>query len=80
MHHKKPFKEIFYRILSEHPDLDPIKDINELYEIAIKDSELCDLDNLITYCQDCHLFKVHGYKKQLKADDKPIELLENPNI
>lgn len=80
VHHIKPFKDIFYRILSEHPDLDPILNVNELYEIAVKDSELCDLNNLITYCQECHLYKIHGYKKQLKADDKPTELLENPNI
>ena len=29
---------------------------------------------------DCHRYKVHHYKKQSKADDKPIELLENPSI
>lgn len=80
VHHIKHFSDILNRIIKEHPDLDPITNINELYDIAIKDAELNDLNNLITYCADCHRYKVHHYKKQLKADDKPIELLENPNI
>lgn len=62
VHHKKYFSEILHRILNEHPNLDPIKDQNELYEIALKDKEFSDLDNLITYCKECHLFKVHGYQ------------------
>ncbi len=28
-----------------------------------------DKDNLITYCKECHLFKVHGYKKQNDNED-----------
>ena len=48
--------------------------VNDLYNIAIKDKEFCDLDNLITYCKDCHYGKIHGYN--LKADDKSCELLE----
>lgn len=62
VHHKKLFSDIFHRILDEHPNLDPIKDQNELYDIALKDKEFNDLNNLITYCKECHLFKVHGYK------------------
>lgn len=62
VHHKKHFTDILHRILDEHKDLDPIKDQNELYTIALQDSEFNDLNNLITYCKECHLFKVHGYK------------------
>ena len=77
VHHIKHFSEILARILAEHPDLDPIKNVNELFEIGIKDKELNDIDNLITYCKDCHLHKIHKYGNLL-ADDKPIELLESP--
>ena len=35
---------------------------NKLYDIAMQDKEFNDLDNLVTYCKECHLFKVHGYK------------------
>lgn len=59
---KKLFSDIFHRILNEHPDLDPIENQNELYNIALKDIEFNNLNNLITYCKECHLFKVHGYK------------------
>lgn len=62
VHHIKHFSVILHRILEEHPDLDPIKDQNELYSIALNDSEFCDLNNLITYCKECHLFHIHGYK------------------
>ena len=44
----------------KNPNLDPINNINDLYNIAIKDKEFCDLDNLITYCKDCH-YQIHGY-------------------
>lgn len=64
VHHKKHFTDILHRILEEHSDLDPIKDQNELYDIALQDKEFTDPDNLITYCKDCHLFKVHGYKRK----------------
>ena len=62
VHHKKHFTDILHRVLNEHSELDPVKDQNELYDIALKDSEFNDLDNLITYCKECHLFKVHRYK------------------
>lgn len=75
VHHIKHFSHILKRILDEYSNLDPIKDADKLYNIAIKDKEFCDLSNLITYCKDCHLYKVHGYNSQ--ADDKSCELLEN---
>ena len=61
VHHKVPFSTILNRIISEHPNLNPEKDINELYNIAINDAEFRDLNNLITYCHDCHFYKIHRY-------------------
>ena len=81
VHHKKHFKDIFHRILDEHKDLDPIKDQNELYEIALQDKEFTDLNNLITYCRDCHFYKIHSYQRtdeKLQAQYKSPELLETP--
>lgn len=64
VHHIRPFKDIFEEILSEHKDLDVVENQEELFEIMKNDERLNDLDNLITYCKECHLFKVHGYKKK----------------
>lgn len=75
VHHIKYFSTILKRILSENPNLDPINNVNDLYDIAIKDKEFCDLNNLITYCKDCHYSKIHKYS--LKADNKSCELLGN---
>ena len=36
----------------------------KLYEIIINDKRFTNEDNLITYCRDCHLFKIHGYTRQ----------------
>ena len=63
VHHIIPFKQIFEEILSEHPDLDPVDNADELYKIATHDERMNSIDNLITYCKECHLFKIHGYKK-----------------
>ena len=62
VHHIKPFKDIFDKILSEHPELDVLNDKDELYEIMRKDERFNDIDNLVTYCKKCHLTIVHGYK------------------
>lgn len=64
VHHIRPFKEIFEEILSEHKELDVQKDSDVLYEIMVNDSRMNNISNLITYCKECHLFKVHGYKKK----------------
>ena len=61
VHHIKHFSTILKRIINSNPNLDPIKDVNKLYDIAIKDTEFNDLNNLVTYCKYCHLHKVHGY-------------------
>lgn len=61
VHHIRPFKDIFEEILSEHPEMDVRENEHELFDIMIADKRLNDPDNLITYCKECHLFKVHGY-------------------
>lgn len=66
VHHIIPFKQLFEEILNEYPDLDIIKNEHELYDIMRNDPRLNDYDNLITYCKECHLFKIHGYKKSEK--------------
>lgn len=76
VHHIKSFSSILKRIISEHPNLDPIKDVNELCQIACNDTEFNDLGNLITYCHKCHFYKVHKYENS-QADFKPSELLED---
>ena len=63
VHHIRHFKDIFDEIIGEHSTLDVQKDQEELYDIMTKDSRMNDMDNLITYCKECHLFKVHKYKK-----------------
>lgn len=64
VHHIKPFKELLNNILKKNANLDPIKDQDLLYNIALEDKDFNDLDNLITLCKECHLFKVHKYKKK----------------
>lgn len=54
-HHIIHLSDIITEILKENPDLDPVTDINELYNIIIRDPRFLDLDNLITYCRDCHI-------------------------
>jgi len=63
VHHIRHFKNIFEEILSEHKDLSLKDNENELYDIITKDDRFNDLENLITYCKECHLYKVHNYKK-----------------
>lgn len=76
VHHITPFSTILKNILLKHSNLDPIANVNELYEISIQDKSFCDLNNLITYCKDCHFYNIHKYKKNSLAENKPIELLE----
>lgn len=42
-----------------------------------------NLNNLITYCKDCHFYKIHGYQRKeekLQALQKSPELLETPEM
>jgi DNA-binding CsgD family transcriptional regulator len=64
-HHIRHFKDIFQEILSEHPELNPIQNKNELFNIMVNDRRILDLDNLITYCADCHLYEIHGFQKKV---------------
>lgn len=66
VHHIRYFNDIVNEIIDEHPDLDPTNtdDQHVLYDICIHDARFLDKDNLITYCRDCHLFKIHGYKRK----------------
>lgn len=63
VHHIRHFKDILEEIMSEHPDMNPIDNQDELYDIAIHDPRFLDLDNLITYCSYCHYNIAHGRKK-----------------
>lgn len=66
VHHIRWFNDIVNEIIDEHPDLDPtdIDDQQILYDIVTHDARFLDKDNLITYCRDCHLFKIHGLKRK----------------
>lgn len=66
VHHIKSFKSIFDEILLEHPELNVKDNEEELYNIMINDSRINDIDNLITYCRDCHLYKIHEYERTSK--------------
>ena len=66
VHHIKHFKDIFEEILLENKDFKNNED--ELYKIITNDKRFNDLDNLVTYCKECHLFKVHKYKKHKNHD------------
>lgn len=59
VHHLIPFKTILHRILLQNLSLSPVIDNDALYQIAIKDSELNNKNNLITVCSMCHR-KIHG--------------------
>lgn len=66
VHHKRQFSEIVDEIMSEHKDLnmDVIEDRQKMYDIITKDSRFTDINNLITYCKDCHLYKIHNFNKK----------------
>ena len=65
VHHIRPFKEIFNEVLKENGiTSDNLSENEENLFMKIKDDpRFLDPNNLITYCRDCHLFNVHGYKR-----------------
>jgi len=65
IHHIKHFSDIIKEIIKEHPehDINTIDERIALYKIIVQDSRFLDDNNLITYCKDCHLFKIHNYKR-----------------
>ena len=84
VHHIIPFKKILHDIISEHPEYSVETNKEELYKIAVTDPRFLDLNNLVTYCKECHLFEIHGYEKRIEnkkneqAQHKLPELLGNP--
>ncbi len=64
VHHIKHLKDIFNEIVLEHPELDVSKDQDAFYDIIVNDKRFTDLNNLITYCKDCHLYEIHKYKRK----------------
>ena len=59
VHNLIPFKSILNRIIIQNYPLSPVDDADKLYEIAVKDKELNNPNNLITVCSMCH-HKIHG--------------------
>lgn len=59
IHHLIPFKNIVDRIIIQNYPLSPADNIDELYNIAIKNEELNNTNNLITVCSMCH-HRIHG--------------------
>lgn len=68
VHHNRSFIEILNEIVSEHPEYDPINDVNILYEIVVNDDRFLDNENLITVCKSCHQYKIHGYNKTIRSE------------
>ena len=75
VHHIRPFKEIFNEILEENNiTSDNLLENEEDLFIKMKDdSRFLDPENLITYCRDCHLFKIHGYKRNRTLNSENTE-------
>lgn len=75
VHHIREFSDIVREICEEHKELSP-EDVNDrakLYDIITNDSRFLDPDNMITYCRDCHLFKIHNYKRKTISSQASIE-------
>lgn len=64
VHHIINFMDIIYEILDEHLDLNPNdpQDKQSLYNIIINDDRFTNIDNLITYCKECHYYTIHNYQ------------------
>jgi transposase len=66
IHHIKEFHKIVDEICDEYPMLNPdiTEDKMKLYDVITHDVRFLDENNLITFCKDCHFFKIHNYKKR----------------
>lgn len=60
VHHIISFSSILEDIIKENED---IKDKEELYKIIVNHPRFNDENNLITYCKNCHFYKIHKYKR-----------------
>jgi transposase len=69
IHHIYSFKDIIQDIISKYSNLDVEnpQDKEKLYYIIVNDSLFNDESNLITYCKECHLFKIHKYIQRQSA-------------
>lgn len=67
-HHIIPFATIIKKICNEHKELNVVDKVDELYNIIIADPRFLDKNNLITYCKNCHLFKIHNYNKTIRSE------------
>ena len=61
VHHIIPFKVLFHNLLAQNKNLNPTDNFDELFDIGIKDKNLNNTDNLITYCKNCHMYKIHNF-------------------
>ncbi len=53
-HHIKEFKNLLQEFLSQHSQLDPVKDKQKLLELAVSYLPFWDITNGKTLCWDCH--------------------------
>ena len=67
-HHIIPFATIIKKICNEHKELNVVDKVDELYNIIIADARFLNKNNLITYCKNCHLFKIHNYNKTIRSE------------
>ena len=61
VHHIVPFKTLFHNFLEKHNPLTVKDNFDELFELGIEDEDFNNIDNLITYCKKCHMYKVHNF-------------------
>lgn len=75
VHHIVPFAQIVDTIIDEHPDLNPDDPIDRLslYVLIVADKRFTDINNLVTYCKNCHLYCVHNYNSKTISSQASIE-------
>jgi hypothetical protein len=57
------FSDIFNDIILKNKN----KTDEELYKIITENDLFNNKDNLITYCKDCHFYKIHKFKRKSAA-------------
>lgn len=61
VHHIVPFKILYHNLLSQYNELNPTDNFDELFNLGINDKDFNNIDNLITYCKKCHMYKIHNF-------------------
>ena len=97
VHHIIPLNFITEQIVSEHSEVDVGTPEGQLgmYQIIVSDERFTNLDNMITYCRECHIKEHQKYglrdKKKIKMKiktyveesfeyyKKPVLLIASPN-